>query len=151
MKKLMLTLMIVLAIALAGCGSQSGNTASSPTVEALPAASQLILGTFKLEGTGEAVTAEQAAELLPLWQVYASLNSSSTAAPAELQALVEQIQESMTSSQMQAISDMGLTQADILNVMVEQNIVEAAPQQEASVEVSGGAPAGGPPKPPCGG
>jgi len=145
MNKITLTIMLVLTLILTACGTQGGTT-GSPTAEALPASAKLILGTFKLEGTENAVTAEQAAELLPLWQVYQSLTASDTAAQTEIDALVQQLQETMTSSQVKSIDAMNLTQNDVMTVMAEQNIVEAASQQgtTTTVNVSGGAPQGGP-------
>ena len=145
MNKITLTIMLVLTLILTACGTQGGTT-GSPTAEALPASAKLILGTFKLEGTENAVTAEQAAELLPLWQVYQSLTTSDTAAQTEIDALVQQLQETMTSSQVKSIDAMNLTQNDVMTVMTEQNVVEAAPQQSTTttVNVSGGAPQGDP-------
>jgi hypothetical protein len=145
MKQITLISMIVLSLVLTACGgTQSASQTGSPTAETLPAASRLVLGTFKLEGTENTVTAEQAAELLPLWQIYASLTQSDTAAQAEIDALVEQIEETMRPGQAEAINEMGLTKADVMVVMAEQKIVEAAPQQSGTVNVSSGSPQGGP-------
>jgi hypothetical protein len=147
LKKRTIISLLLLSLLLAACGTAptaSTVSSGSATAEALPAASQLILGTFKLEGTDHAVTAEQAAQLLPLWQVYRELSTSDTAAQAEVEALVEQVQETMTSSQMKAINTMGLTQNDIATVMAEQKVVEAAPLANTSTTVSSGAALGGP-------
>ena len=54
---------------------------------------EMVVGTFKLEGTDNAVTADQAAKLLPLWQVYKDLSASTSAAQEEVDALAEQIQK----------------------------------------------------------
>src|SRR5512143_1412777 len=110
MKKITVISTLLLSLFLAACSAQTASTTSAGNISAvaLPAASRLILGTFKLEGTDHAVTAGQAAQLLPLWQVYRELSSSDTAAQAEVEALVEQIQETMTSSQLKAIYAMGL-------------------------------------------
>jgi peptidoglycan hydrolase CwlO-like protein len=104
MKKTMITLM-VLALVLTACAGMrsTSSTTAAPTQDALPASTQLILGTFRLEGTAHAVSAGQAAELLPLWQVYQDLEGSGTAAQEEIDALVGQIQETLSESQMQAI------------------------------------------------
>ena len=64
----------------------------------------------KLDGTEQAVTSKQAQELLPMWQVYQDISNSSTAAQSEVDGLVEQIQETMSAGQMQAITVMNLTQ-----------------------------------------
>lgn len=79
----------------------------------LPEATLLIMGTFMLEETEFAVDAAQAAELLPLWQVYKSMLDSDITAAEEIDALTGQISETMTAEQMQAIEAMEITGADI--------------------------------------
>jgi hypothetical protein len=141
----LLMIMLAAGLTLSACASApSATTASSPAESSLAPSTRLILGTFKLEGTAEAVTAQQAAALLPLWQVYQGLQGSGTAAQEEIDALVQQIQETMTSSQVQSMQAMSLTQADIMSVMVEQNIVEAGPQQAVTRTASGSGPQAGP-------
>jgi hypothetical protein len=66
------------------------------------------------------VTAKQAAELLPLWQTMKVLSESDTAAQQEKDALIEQIQETMTATQMQTITDMKLTRADMFALVQQQ-------------------------------
>lgn len=151
MKKIALAILILLALVLAACNTTSSGTqttSATPNSSSviLPVQTELILGTFKLEGTAQAISAEQAATLLPLWQVYQDLSASDTAAQAEMDALVGQIQATMTSDQLAAIDDMNLTQQDIMAVMVEQNVIETAQQQttssQSSSTVSQGAPSG---------
>jgi hypothetical protein len=89
---------------------------------------QILIGTFKLDGTDQAVTSQQAAELLPLWQVYKDLSSSDTAAQEEIDGLVQQIQDTMTPDQMRAITDMNLTRQDMFTVMQDQGIVQGRGQ-----------------------
>jgi len=62
----------------ASAGVQPANTNSLNTnnANALPVEYQLLLGTFKLEGTAQAVTADQAKLLLPLWQQIQKLSPS---------------------------------------------------------------------------
>jgi hypothetical protein len=91
----------------------------------------LAIGTLKLEATEYAVASDQATELLPLWQVLNSLSSSDTAAPEELTAITEQIQETMTAEQLQAIEEMGLTQEDMFATMQDLGLVNAP---QANVE-----------------
>jgi len=78
-----------------------------------------------LEGSESAVTAAQAKDLLPLWQVYSSLIASDTAAQEEKDALAQQIQETMTADQVKAIEALNLTQRDVFASMQELGI---APQ-----------------------
>jgi hypothetical protein len=117
-------LFMLLAAILSACGAlgavigpNSASGASSPT---LPLATQLALGTLKLEGTDQAITAKQAADLLPMWQVYGSLITSDTAAQEEIDGLIQQIQETMTPQQLQAIKDMNLSAQDMFGVLRDQ-------------------------------
>jgi hypothetical protein len=118
----------IFLVALTACGSASkaADPASVPqggtSAGALPATTQLIIGTLKLEGTAQAVTAEQAAELLPLWQTLQVLSDSDTAADQETEALITQIQETMTAGQMQAITDMNLRRDDMASILQEQGM-----------------------------
>jgi len=77
--------------------------------DALSVQGQLALGTVQLDETDLAVDEAQAAELLPLWQALQSLSNSDTAATAESDAVVNQIQDTMTAEQIQAIATMALT------------------------------------------
>jgi hypothetical protein len=127
MKKLIIILLTIFALILTACGAS--NSAAPATVSqtgfaagSLSGSTLLLLGTLKLDGTDQAVTAEQAKELLPLWQVYQSLSTSDTAAQAEITALEKQIEETMTKEQMQAIQAMNLTQQDSFAIMQEMGI-----------------------------
>lgn len=124
MKKILITTLTLLMLTLAACGSAS-NAPQADFAQpsgSLPQATQLIIGTFKLEGTESAITSEQAADLVTLWQVYQSLSESDAASQEETNALIEQIQETMSPEQMQAITDMELTQEDVFTIMQEQGI-----------------------------
>lgn len=128
MKKLLITIMTILVLTLTACGSASvtpqvdTNKLTESTEIAVPVSTQLLIGTFKLEGTDLAVTSEQAGELLPLWQVVQNISASDSAAQAEMDALVDQIQETMTPEQIQAIKEMNLTPQDTFALMQEQGI-----------------------------
>jgi uncharacterized membrane protein YgcG len=129
MKKLTFSIFTVLILALTACSSGTSNTQQVNSGQStdtssidLPLASKLVIGSFKLEGTDNVITAEQAAELLPLWQVYQQLSTSDTAAQEEITALAEQIQETMTTDQMAAINAMNLTPQDIFTVMQDQGV-----------------------------
>ncbi len=113
-----IVLLALLTLYLSACGSPTSNDAQAGT--RLPDVTLLAVGTLKLESTDQAVTGEQASQLLPMWQVYQSLTSSGTAAQAEIDGLVEQIQGTMTAGQMEAISEMSLTQQDVFALMQEK-------------------------------
>jgi len=118
---------ILVALAVAACSTPSNTTNSTGTTQpasqaadpntALPLAEQLAIGILKLEETDQAVTAEQADELLNLWQAYQALMNSETTASVELAAVLEQIQETLTAEQVQAIETMGLTRQSMTELM----------------------------------
>ncbi len=158
MKKIFLPILLFCTLIVTACGS----TQVEPTQanNDLPVATMLVIGTLQLEGTQQAVTGEQAKELLPMWQVYQSLTTSSASAQAEIDGLVEQIQETMTVEQMESIAAMNLTQQEIFAVMQEQGGGLGQARQNSSSSSStqsgggfampdeggmpgGGAPAGG--------
>lgn len=117
---IILAILLGLAGGLTACGgAQPTTTPESPGLDAsYPGAvnlrSQLLLGTVRLEETnGPALSKEQAAKLLPLWQLSRSLIGSGTASQAELDAVTNQILAEMTAEQIQAIGAMRLVQADM--------------------------------------
>jgi hypothetical protein len=125
MKKIAISVFVILMLTLTACGAASSGTQQAASTQqngSLPIQEQVLIGTFKLEGTPQAVTAQQAAQLLPLWQVYKDLSGSDTAAQEEIDGLVQQIQDTMTPEQMQAIKDMNLTRQDVFTVMQAQGI-----------------------------
>jgi len=146
---------LTLLLALVACGgtSSSGSTTSDSTGDtgsaadnstALSEEMELLIGTFKLEDTDLAVNSEQAAQLLPLWQVLQSLETSDTAASEEIAAVVNQIEATMTSQQMDAITAMKLTQQDVMSVMSEARVSANDSSASSSTGSSqSGFPAGG--------
>ncbi|NOR84155.1 MAG: hypothetical protein GQ526_11755 [Ardenticatenales bacterium] len=161
MKKVTIVLSsLMLVLLLAACGSSAEVDSSAPTEEArlndeyadaLLVPAQLALGSLNLEGTQLTIDAAQAAGLLPLWQVYQSMSGSETAATAELTAMLNQLQDTMTAEQIAAITAMKLTAEDTTAWMEKTG-------QEIGVggkwgggeppagggERTGGAPGGGP-------
>jgi hypothetical protein len=77
---------------------------------ALPVTAQLELGTMQLEGSPNAVTADEAKQLLPL---YEALKGNTLQNAAEIRAVYKQIEGSMTPGQMQAIAGMKLTRDNL--------------------------------------
>jgi hypothetical protein len=122
---------VVLAIVVVLAGCQAAEPTATPAAStgfapprdgstgALDGTTGLALGTLELEGTGNAVTPQQAAELLPLWQM---IGSGSLQGDAETQAVVKQIEGAMTESQRAAIDAMGLTFEDMQAWREEQGI-----------------------------
>lgn len=130
MKKywMILNCVLVLTILLTACGSQNitgaASTNSSETSNQngeflLPLQTQLIIGTFALEKSDYAVTKEQAQELLPLWKVLKTLLTSDSASNIEIDALVNQIQDTMTDQQLTYISDQVTSQESYQSILSE--------------------------------
>lgn len=126
-------MLVVVAGVLAGCGggqatSAPADTAGSETYtsevldtsysDALNVSNQLALGTIQLEGTEDAVTPEQAATLLPLWQAL----QGGVTAQAEVNAVLKQVEGTMTPEQLEAVAAMQLTQEDMQAWMQEQGL-----------------------------
>lgn len=154
MKKLTLILLALLALTLTACGNASDATEAAspsqtdPSAQTLSGPNLLAIGTLKLKDTPQAVTPDQAADLLPLWQVYQSLSASDNAAQEEIDALVEQIEETMTADQMSAINDLGLTPQDMFATMQELGVAMGGVRPSGSNNSNDGAfmpGAGGPP------
>jgi hypothetical protein len=128
--RLVLFVAIALSVALAGCAKaeptpavevESGGAGLGPGGPGggLRGATGLALGTLKLEGTEHALTAAQAAELLPLWKM---IQGGSLQGAAETEAVLKQIEGQMDEAQLAAIEEMGLTFRDIGPWMQEQGI-----------------------------
>jgi hypothetical protein len=151
--KIFLPLLLILMLLLSACGSAATSTTPSAqggtNPQGLPLSEKLAVGTLKLEGTGFAINAKQAVDLLPLWQVYSSLITSDTAAQEEKDALAQQIQETMTGDQIKAIDAMNLTQSEIfasmqqLGITTSQISANGTPQPGGNFAEGGGFPGGG--------
>jgi hypothetical protein len=123
---------VVMVLMLTACGGDATETPlevvetevklnDRPEFE-MPVQTQLMLGTFMLEGTEFEVVAEQAPELITLWKALQTLSTSDTTAEAEIEAVVNQIQDAMTSDQLTAIQEMDLTQESLRTLMGELDI-----------------------------
>ena len=127
-------ILMILAVLVAACGGApaapqaavpAGTTAglTDDYEDALSVRNQLALGTLRLEGAN-AVTAEQAAKLLPLWQALKTLSASTTTATEELTAVQDQISTAMTPAQISAIVGLKLTNAMLQTYYVEIGVTE---------------------------
>jgi len=152
-KKLFLTLTLFTLI-LTACASNSGRPASGPggnsSASELPTQTKLIIGTINLEETDYAVNAEQAAELLPMFYVLQDLNDSDTAAQEEIDGLINQIQETLTDDQVQAIDGMSLSMQDMF-ALTRGNSGDSSSSDNLPAFGTNGGGAGGPPDMPTGG
>jgi hypothetical protein len=152
MKNKIIIPLLLVAVLLTACGGSQNNfnsnfnsngnsqssangTGQAPTT--LPLAEKLAVGTLKLENTSFALTPKEATDLLPLWQVYSSLITSDTAAQEEKDALAQQIQETMTSDQINNINSMNLTQRDIFSSMQELGLFTQQVNANATPSANG--------------
>jgi len=108
---------------------------------ALPANSQLALGTLWLEGTDNAVTPAQARTLLPLWQ---AIQNGALQSDAELNAVLKQIEGTMTTDQLAAIAAMKLGTEDVMAYAQEEGLQD--PGTITGTMAMGAPPAGGAPQ-----
>ncbi len=99
----------------------TGSTATSTAANNLPTSALLIVGSLKLEGTDQTITPAQASDLLFLWQGYKELSTRNSAAPEEKAAILNQVEKSMTTEQMTAISALNLSMKDVLTMARERS------------------------------
>ena len=163
-KKILIIPLLIAALLWTACSratTSEADSAAAATPEAFETSLEmkLLIGTLKLDGTEQEVEAAQAQELLPLWKMLKSLASSDTVAQEEMDAVVQQIEESMTSDQMAAIEAMDLTPQEMFTVMQDLGLAMGPGEGTAAGEetdsfASGEVPAGGFPgggEPPAGG
>jgi len=110
---------------------------------------------LKLDGTSNAVTAQEAAQLLPLWQSLQQIESTPVAQgtpqgtgtpggrfdPAMMQQISAQIvliQNAMTPAQIQAITALNLNMQDIFTVFQQAGITMTGPGQGGGFRQNGG-------------
>lgn len=153
MKKLASFILIglLMILMLAACSGETAVTATAAAVgvetdsyrldtdysDALSVQAQLALGTMRLEETDLAVDADLAAELLPLWQAVQSLSNSDTSTPIEVEAVINQIQDTMAVEQIAAIDVMDLT-TDSMTAMIESGELQMGPGEGSTEGSEGG-------------
>jgi hypothetical protein len=124
----------------ASAGAAGGATYTSAVLDtsypdALNVSNQLALGTILLEETDQAVMPEQAATLLPLWQVL----RGGVTTQVEVNAVLKQIEGTMTREQLEAIAAMQLTQEYLQTWMQEQGMGSGFPGASGGQGESSGA------------
>ncbi len=157
-KKTVTTVFIfVLALALVACSAFSNLSAAVPAIApaTTPNTSDSVLennlavGILKLENTELALTTDQANSMLLLWQGVRSLTSSQSASALELAALYQQIKETLTTEQAQAIRELNWTQEELTAWMqsaggAAQGGATARKTGSASTQAQPGSDMGGP-------
>jgi len=117
-------------------GSADYTSAALPAAyeNALPASTQLALGILRLEGTPQAVKPAQAKTLLPLWQAF---QGRALQNESEQNAVLKQIEGTLTAEQTKAIAALQLTNDDMRKWMDEHGMQFGPPGTPG--------PGGGPP------
>ena len=122
-----------------GNGGNSAATTNSQTKTAI--------GILSMEGTSNAVTVDQAKTILPLYKAVKIMVSNSASSPAEVQALFDQIDENLNSSQKQAIEKIDTSPQNMRTLMSNLGIQAGNAQGAGGQRPSGGGgfrPGGGP-------
>lgn len=163
MKKIIaITILSILALTLTACGASSNsvpgsasgssgpNAGASNSVGAAPingtptaglTALQLAAGMLKLDGTSNAITAQEATKLLPLWQSLQQMESSTApqsgqgtpgarpnaAMMQQVSAQIVLIENAMPPEQIQAITTMNLSRQDIFAAFQQVGITMGGP------------------------
>jgi hypothetical protein len=145
-KKISLLLSIMLAFLLVACGSKEASQTQAVQTQdvqpqgngqfafqgEMPLESKLLYGNLMLEKTDMAITPEQAEELLPLWKLYESLLDSDTAAGAEIDAVLNSIQNAMTPAQIDYIENMQMGPDEMRQLMEDLGIRFASRQGDSA-------------------
>ncbi len=147
MNKNISTTIILLTLMLTSCSSSATPTGTGPagnrTAVELPARTKLTLGIIKLEETGNAISTEQAAELLPMFYVLQDINGSGTAAQEEIDGLTAQILETLTDEQRQAMDSMSFSMQDVFAATQSSSGKSSTAGSSSTANIGGGM--GGPP------
>lgn len=131
---------------------QTGAAASALNTkytDAVSVAEQLLTGTFMLADTNLSLTGEQTAQLIPLWTSLKEAVQNS-AAQEQTDAILQQIESTLTAEQVKAIVDFRITRQSMMSVLQDKGVTMGGPQGNSGPNGSGG---GTPPDgtPPAGG
>jgi len=101
--------------------------------DALSVRNQLALGALELEKTPDAISSEQAVNLVLLWQTIKALGEASTSAPEEMEAVQDLIVAGLEPAQIASIAALKLTNADLQAYYVEIGVSEVkTPEPDAT-------------------
>lgn len=135
--------------------TQAGTTSSALSTDYTDAVSvgeQLLTGTFMLADTNLSLTGEQTAQLIPLWTSLKEAVQNSTA-QEQTDAILQQIESTLTAEQVKAIADFKITRQSMMSVLQDKGVTMGGPQgsrsggpngQGAGTPPDGTPPAGGP-------
>ncbi len=156
-KNIFFTLVLALSLTvLSACRAGTATTtqaSTQPNTTADSIESRLAVGTLLLKDTDLAVTKDEAAELVFLWKAVKTLSSANNAAAEEMQALYDQIQETMTPAQVEAIRAMQMDAEKMSSLRAELGVEMGMGANQGGAAATGsrsssgggmGMPGGGP-------
>ncbi|BCY18538.1 MAG: hypothetical protein GYA12_15630 [Chloroflexi bacterium] len=131
-------------------GKSPAGGSSTAQAQTLPVESVVGIGIIKLEGTDNAIDAETAADLLPLFKALKALSNNSNTSVAEIKALNTQIKNTLKANQLAAIENLKITSADVTKLLQENGLTSSSSLSSGSSSSSsrnnggfGGPPDGG--------
>ena len=129
-------------------GQNNPTVAMNPAreIKCDPVENCLAIGTLKLEGTGLAVTAKQAGDLLPLWQKIKDSSQPQGNNSPDNQAVYQQIEKLMTDDQLKTIRELTLTPNQIQDLMKNLGIQTTFTPPNTNGQAKGGTPGQGGPE-----
>ena len=126
MKKMSIIITILLGlIVMAGCslpfigGSKAAVPANAANPQGqfdpakMPVEQKLGYAILKMEGTPNAISADQAKTMLPLWQALKSLSTNANTTDTEINALYGQMKDTLNPAQTAEIEKISWTQSDL--------------------------------------
>lgn len=156
-----LLLFSALVLFLSGCASLTGQAGSVTQTASLSSdltlSTKTGLGILQLEGQTFEIDADQAKAMLPLWQALDTLSSDSNTTPDEISSLNDQIRETLTAEQLEAIDKMSWNESSLSELVQEystsssqpvstaNNSAQAASSSSVVGAMGGGMPGGAPP------
>lgn len=147
MKKIIFIITIVSTLLLAACSS-AAPVEENNTVQATPTSlmagalnqdfedaaslrTQLAYGTMNLQDSANQLSPEEAKTLLVLWQAILVLENNPDSADQEITAVQDQIINSMTKEQLDAIAAMQITNAGLTDFYAELGLVISTPSPDS--------------------
>ena len=109
---------------------------------------RLAIGLLKLEGSPQALTADQASQLLPHWQTIKTLYAANPPSKTALDNEYQQVEKILTADQTQAIKNLPLTFNNILDLMKSLGIQVTPAARRPMMNGSPGTPATSGTRPP---
>ena len=128
----------VLSLLFSACTSSSTTGTNRANTTVLTQSTQTVLGILKLEGTPLVVTIDQAKTLIVLYKAEKSMSADTGSSPAELSALLIQINTSLTPAQTLAITQMNITAASMNTIMSDLGIQSGSTTGTRTANSAGG-------------